>query len=98
VVALVGPSGAGKSSLIQLVPRFYDPQAGRVLLDGRDIRTLPLRHLRAQVGMVSQETLLFSGTAKDNIRYGRPAASDAQVRAAAAAAHADEFVAALPRA
>jgi subfamily B ATP-binding cassette protein MsbA len=96
VIALVGPSGAGKSSLIQLVPRFYDPQGGRVLLDGRDLRTLSLRHLRAQVGMVSQETLLFSGTASDNIRYGRPDASDGEVRAAAAAAHAHEFITALP--
>jgi ABC-type multidrug transport system fused ATPase/permease subunit len=97
VIALVGPSGAGKSSLIQLVPRFYDPQGGRVLLDGRDLRTLSLRHLRAQVGMVSQETLLFSGTAMDNIRYGRPDATDAEVRAAAQAAHADEFISALPQ-
>ncbi|MDB4968526.1 MAG: multidrug transporter ATP-binding protein [Myxococcales bacterium] len=97
VIALVGPSGAGKSSLIQLVPRFYDPEGGRVLLDGRDIRTLPLRHLRAQVAMVSQETLLFSGTAKDNIRYGRPDASDVEVRAAAEAAHAHEFITALPQ-
>jgi ATP-binding cassette, subfamily B, putative efflux pump len=96
VVALVGPSGAGKSSLIQLIPRFYDPQGGRVLLDGRDLRGLPLRFLRASVGMVSQETLLFSGTARDNIRYGRPDASDAEVRAAAEAAHAHEFVTALP--
>ena len=97
VIALVGPSGAGKSSLIQLVPRFYDPQDGRVLLDGRDLRTLSLRQLRAQVGMVSQETLLFSGTAMDNIRYGRPGASDDEVRAAARAAHAHEFISALPQ-
>jgi ATP-binding cassette, subfamily B, putative efflux pump len=97
VIALVGPSGAGKSSLIQLVPRFYDPQGGRVLLDGRDLRTLAIRDLRAQVGMVSQETLLFSGTAKDNIRYGRPDASDGDVRAAAEAAHAHEFITALPQ-
>jgi subfamily B ATP-binding cassette protein MsbA len=96
VLALVGPSGAGKSSLIQLVPRFYDPQSGRVLLDGRDLRTLSIRHLRAHVGMVSQETLLFSGSAADNIRYGRPDATDAEVRAAAEAAHAHEFLAALP--
>ncbi len=97
VLALVGPSGAGKSSLIQLVPRFYDPQGGRVLLDGRDLRTLTLRQLRAHVGMVSQETLLFSGSAMDNIRYGRPDASDDEVRAAARAAHADEFITALPQ-
>jgi subfamily B ATP-binding cassette protein MsbA len=96
VIALVGPSGAGKSSLIQLVPRFYDPQQGRVLVDGHDLRTLSVRHLRAQVGMVSQETLLFSGTARDNLRYGRPDASDAEVQAAAKAAHAHEFIIALP--
>jgi subfamily B ATP-binding cassette protein MsbA len=97
VLALVGPSGAGKSSLIQLIPRFYDPQNGHVLLDGRDLRTLSLRQLRAQVGMVSQDTLLFSGTAKENIRYGRPDASDREVRAAAEAAHAHEFLSALPQ-
>ena len=96
IVALVGPSGAGKSSLIQLVPRFYDPQRGRVLLDGRDLRTLSLRHLRAQVGMVSQETLLFSGTVRDNILYGRPDASEAALVEAARAAHAHEFIRALP--
>ncbi|HEY2746486.1 MAG TPA: ABC transporter ATP-binding protein, partial [Polyangia bacterium] len=96
VLALVGPSGAGKSSLIQLVPRFYDPEGGRVLVDGRDLRTLRLGELRAQIGMVSQETLLFSGTARDNIRYGRPDASDLEVLAAAKAAHAHEFVSALP--
>ncbi len=97
VIALVGPSGAGKSSLIQLIPRFYDPQDGRVLLDGRDLRTLPIRFLRANVGMVSQETLLFSGSARDNIRYGRPEASEAEVLAAARAAHAHEFIDALPQ-
>jgi ATP-binding cassette, subfamily B, putative efflux pump len=96
VIALVGPSGAGKSSLIQLVPRFYDPQEGRVLLDGRDLRALPLRWLRSNIGMVSQETLLFSGSARENIRYGRPDASDAEVRAAAEAAHAHELIMALP--
>jgi ATP-binding cassette, subfamily B, putative efflux pump len=96
VLALVGPSGAGKSSLIQLVPRFYDPEAGRVLLDGRDLRTLSLSDLRSQVGMVAQETLLFSGTAEENIRYGRPDASDEAVRAAAKAAHAHELITALP--
>jgi subfamily B ATP-binding cassette protein MsbA len=96
VLALVGPSGAGKTSLIQLVPRFYDPQKGRVTLDGHDLRTLPLRSLRAHVAMVSQETLLFSGSAMDNIRYGRPEASDDEVRGAARAAHADEFIRALP--
>src|SRR5262249_47388210 len=97
VLALVGPSGAGKSSLVQLVPRFYDPQVGRVLVDGHDLRDLSLRRLRDAIGIVSQETQLFSSTARDNIRYARPDASDAEVRAAAEAAHAHEFIAALPQ-
>jgi ATP-binding cassette, subfamily B, putative efflux pump len=96
VVALVGPSGAGKSTIAQLVPRFYDPQAGRVLIDGHDLRDLQLRPLRAQIAMVQQETLLLSGSARENILYGRPRASAAEVEAAARAAHADEFIRGLP--
>jgi subfamily B ATP-binding cassette protein MsbA len=96
VVALVGPSGAGKSTLIQLVPRFYDPQAGRVLVDGVDVRELKLRPLRTLVGMVAQDTLLLSGTVRENILYGKPSATEAEVVSAAKAAHAHEFVAALP--
>jgi subfamily B ATP-binding cassette protein MsbA len=92
VVALVGPSGAGKSTLIQLVPRFYDPQAGRVLVDGVDVRELKLRPLRSMVAMVAQDTLLLSGTVRENVLYGKPSASEADVVAAAKAAHAHEFV------
>jgi ABC transporter fused permease/ATP-binding protein len=96
VVALVGPSGAGKSTLAQLLSRFYDPDAGRIRLDGRDLRELDPRWLRRQVGVVSQEPILFSGTIAENVRYGRPDASDADVEAAARAANAHEFVARFP--
>jgi ATP-binding cassette, subfamily B, bacterial MsbA len=96
VVALVGPSGAGKSTLVTLISRFHDPVEGRITLDGIDLRELDPRALRAQVGVVPQETLLFSGTIADNVRYGRPDASDAEVEAAAVAANADGFVRAFP--
>ncbi len=92
MVALVGPSGAGKSSFAQLVPRFYDPRAGRVLLDGVDLRELKLRELRAQIGSVAQDNLLFSGSVLDNISYGRPRASREDVVRAARSAHAAEFI------
>ncbi len=92
VVALVGPSGAGKSSLVGLVSRFFDPQEGRVLLDGVDLRRLPVRQLRSVIGVVPQETQLFSGSILDNIRYGREDAPASEVRAAAKAANADEFI------
>jgi ATP-binding cassette, subfamily B, bacterial MsbA len=95
-LALVGPSGAGKSTLVSLVPRFYDPVAGRVLLDGVDVRELATRELRRHVGIVPQDTLLFSGTVADNVRYGRPDASDDEVVAAAVAANADGFIRAFP--
>lgn len=95
-IALVGPSGAGKSTLSQLVPRFYDPQLGRVLLDGVDLRELELRSLRAQIGIVAQDTILFSGSAADNLLYARPRASREDVERAARAAHADEFIRAMP--
>ena len=71
VVAIVGPTGAGKTTLMNLIPRFYDPLRGRVLLDGRDVRTLTLKSLREQISIVPQEPVLFSGTIADNIRYGR---------------------------
>jgi len=96
VVALVGPSGAGKSTLAQLLARFYDPDAGRIRLDGRDLRELDPRWLRRQIGVVSQEPILFSGTVADNVRYGRPEASDAEVEAAARAANAHDFVVRFP--
>ncbi|MER3489425.1 MAG: ABC transporter ATP-binding protein [Meiothermus sp.] len=96
VVALVGPSGAGKSTLISLIPRFYDPTAGRILLDGTDIRNLTLHDLRANIALVPQETQLFSGSIAENIRYGKPGASDAEVMEAAQAANAHEFIQGFP--
>lgn len=95
-VALVGPSGAGKSTSFQLLLRFYDPQSGRVLLDGVDIRQADPHDVRSHIGLVPQETVLFGASARENIRYGRPAASDAEVEAAARAAGAHDFVMALP--
>ncbi len=82
-VAVVGPSGAGKSTLLQLMLRFYDPQAGRILLDGIDIARVDPLALRRQIGFVPQDTVLFAASARENIRYGRPDASDAEVEAAA---------------
>jgi subfamily B ATP-binding cassette protein MsbA len=96
VLALVGPSGAGKSTLVDLIPRFYDPTAGRILLDGRDLRALPLADLRRQIGLVTQETILFEGTVRQNILMGRPDASAAEIEAAARAANAHEFIAEMP--
>jgi subfamily B ATP-binding cassette protein MsbA len=96
VLALVGPSGAGKSTIISLIPRFYDVQYGRVLVDGYDVRDVQVRSLREQIGIVPQETLLFSGSIRDNIRYGRLDASDAEVIAAAEAANAHIFIGDLP--
>jgi ATP-binding cassette, subfamily B, bacterial len=95
-VALVGPSGAGKSTVFQLLLRFYDPQHGRILLDGVPTRELRLAQLRSRVGIVPQEAVIFSTTALENIRYGRPGASDEEVAAAARAAFAHDFVMALP--
>jgi ATP-binding cassette subfamily B protein len=96
-VALVGPSGAGKSTVFQLLLRFFDPGSGRILLDGVDIARLDPTQLRAQIAVVSQEAVIFAGSIADNIRYGRPDADDGQVRAAAVAAAADEFVRQLPQ-
>ena len=95
-VALVGPSGAGKSTVLQLLLRFYDAQQGRVLLDGVPVRDLSLNALRGRVGIVPQDSTVFSTSALENIRYGRPDASDAEVMAAATAAFAHEFITALP--
>jgi subfamily B ATP-binding cassette protein MsbA len=95
-IALVGPSGAGKSTLVSLLPRFYDPQSGRILIDGRDLRELELPELRAMLAMVPQEIHLFSGTVAENIRYGRPGASDSEVIGAARAANAHEFIGEFP--
>lgn len=96
-LALVGPSGAGKSTVFQLLLRFYDVQAGSIALEGVPIRTLSLHDLRQRIGVVAQEAIIFSASALDNIRYGRPEASDAEVREAARAAYADDFIAALPQ-
>jgi subfamily B ATP-binding cassette protein MsbA len=96
IVALVGPSGAGKSSLVNLLPRFFDPDAGRVTIDGVDIRELLVADLRALIGIVTQETVLFNDTIRNNIAYGRADQTLERVREAAAAAYADEFVMQLP--
>jgi ATP-binding cassette subfamily B multidrug efflux pump len=96
-IAILGATGAGKSSLIDLLPRFYDVCAGRILLDGIDIRQIKQDALLAQIGVVPQETVLFSGTVRDNIGYGNPAASQADVVAAAKAAQAHDFIMELPQ-
>ncbi len=95
-VALVGETGAGKSTIVKLVARFYDPTSGRVLVDGIDLRDIDLDGFRHQLGIVPQEAFLFTGTVRDNIAYGRPEATEAQVEAAARAVGAHEFVASLP--
>jgi ATP-binding cassette subfamily B multidrug efflux pump len=91
-VAILGATGAGKTSMINLIPRFYDPTQGRITLDGVDIRSISQDSLLAHVGIVPQETILFSGTVRDNIRYGKPEASDDEVVAAAKAAQAHDFI------
>jgi ATP-binding cassette, subfamily B, bacterial len=96
IIGVVGGTGAGKSTLISLVPRFYDPTAGRVMLDGRDIREITKKSLREQIAIVLQDTLLFSTTVRENIAYGRPGASDDEIRQAARRAQADEFISKLP--
>jgi ABC-type multidrug transport system fused ATPase/permease subunit len=96
MVALVGASGAGKSSIAKLLLRFYDPSAGHVLLDGMDLRDVSLNSLRDHVAVVLQETLIFDGTIRENIAYGRLDATEADILAAAEAAHVDHFVRTLP--
>ena len=95
-VALVGPSGAGKSTIIQLLQRFYDPQAGRIMLNGVDLRDMERAAFRRAIALVPQEPVIFAASAADNIRFGMPSATDAEVIAAAKAAAADEFLSALP--
>jgi ATP-binding cassette subfamily B protein len=96
-VAFVGPSGAGKTTTFQLLLRFYDPAQGRVLIDGVDIARVDPEQVRRRIGLVPQDTVLFGASARENIRYGRPDATDAEIEAAAAAAEADEFLRALPQ-
>ena len=96
VVGIVGPTGSGKSTALSLIPRFYDLTGGRILIDGTDIATYKLAALRSQVGFVLQETVLFRGTIRDNIAYGRPGASAEEVAAAAKLANADEFISRMP--
>ena len=95
-VALVGETGAGKSTFAKLVARFYDPTSGAILVDGHDLRTVTAHSLRSQMGMVPQEGFLFSGTIRDNLSFGRPEATEAQLRDAASAVGADDFIMALP--
>jgi ABC-type multidrug transport system fused ATPase/permease subunit len=97
VVGVVGPTGSGKSTVLSLIPRFYDPTAGRVLIDGADVTTYDLAALRAQVGFVLQETVLFRGTIRENIAYGRPGASEREIIAAAKLANAEEFISRMPQ-
>lgn len=95
-IAIVGPSGSGKTTLCNLIPRFYEPTGGRILLDGRDIREITLESLRSNIGMVQQEVYLFSGTVAENIAYGSPDATFEQIKEAARAAGALEFIERLP--
>jgi subfamily B ATP-binding cassette protein MsbA len=95
--ALVGPSGAGKTTLVNLVGRFYDPVAGRVCVDGKDIREVTMRSLREQIAVVPQEPILFGDTIRENIRYGRLDASDAEIEEAARSANATEFITRMPK-
>lgn len=97
VVAFVGPNGSGKTTLLSLIPRLFDPDTGQVLIDGHDIREFNIRSLRRQIGVVTQETVLFAGTIRGNIAYGSGGATGEQVELAARRAHAHDFIAALPR-
>ena len=96
VLAVVGSSGAGKSTLVHLIPRFFDVTAGKILVDGRDVREVTLDSLRGQIGVVTQETVLFNDTLRNNIAYGRPGISQKDVEAAARAALAHDFITGLP--
>ena len=96
ILALVGPSGAGKSTIFNLIPRFYDPTSGVIRMDGQDLRALTQQSLRQQIGIVPQETMLFGGTIRENILYGRLDASEEEIIAAARAANAHEFIMDFP--
>jgi ATP-binding cassette subfamily B protein len=95
-IALVGPSGSGKSTAVALLFRFYQPSSGQILIDGHNIDAMPLAHLRRNLALVPQEVLLFGGTIRENIAYGRPGASDADIESAAVQANADNFIRSLP--
>ena len=97
ILALVGPSGAGKSTIFNLIPRFYDPTGGSIQIDGHDLRSITQDSLRAQMAIVPQETMLFGGTIRENILYGRLDASEAEMIAAAQAANAHDFIMAFPQ-
>ncbi|MFZ2635850.1 MAG: ABC transporter ATP-binding protein [Rectinemataceae bacterium] len=96
-IAIVGPTGAGKTTLVNLLMRFYEIDSGSILVDGRDLRTMPRAELRSKFGMVLQDTWLFNGTIRDNIAYGKPGASEDDIVRAAVAAHADHFIRTLPQ-
>jgi ATP-binding cassette subfamily B protein len=96
VIALLGATGSGKSTIINLLPRFYDPTAGRITVDGYDIRDVTLKSLRDQIGIVLQETTLFAASIRQNLAFGKPDATDAEIFAAAEAAQAHEFIQKLP--
>ncbi len=96
VTAIIGGTGAGKSTLVSLIPRFYDIDSGRILVDGVDVREMSQENLRAKIGFVPQKTVLFSGTIAENIRYGKEDASDEEIRHAAEVAQASEFIQAMP--
>jgi subfamily B ATP-binding cassette protein MsbA len=96
VVGIVGPTGSGKSTVLSLLPRFYDPLFGHVRIDGIDVADYKLAALRSQIGFVLQDTMLFPGTIRDNIAYGRPEATDDEIIAAAKVANADEFISRMP--
>ena len=95
-IAFSGPTGAGKSTLVHLLMRFMEPDAGRILLDGQDIRSVGLGSLRRQIGLVAQHTLLLNGTVAENIAYGRPDSTPEEIRIAAKLARADDFIEKLP--
>jgi ABC-type multidrug transport system fused ATPase/permease subunit len=97
IIGLVGGTGAGKSTLLSLAPRFYDPSNGAVMLDGRDVREITKKSLRAQIAIVLQDTLLFSTTVRENIAYGRPDATEDEIIEAARRAQADEFIREMPQ-
>jgi subfamily B ATP-binding cassette protein MsbA len=96
IIALVGPSGGGKTTLVSLIPRFYDVNEGAIIIDGHDVRSVTKRSLVSQIALVDQETILFNDTIANNIRYGRPDASDADVQSAAVGAYAHEFITQMP--